>query len=212
MSLKDFFFESNESPKDKTPALSKLSPSGQAKPGNVGSSFQFTIPNQPVSSGQDFEKFKIHFDQIFDQANLPGPDYYEFSKMVDSMGTAIPLETRIFAAFSGLKIQGLTKERLISSASEYIRILDADAINFSKKVQEEVTSKKKSVEETAKLVEQKKQAMEQLQKEINEHQITINEYSSIESKMNEKISVYNLALNQMKNRISEDINHITPLQ
>jgi hypothetical protein len=212
MGLKDFFFETTEDKKDKAPQPTRLNPSGPTVAGGGLNSFQFNIPNQPVVTGQDFEKFKAHFEQIFDQANLPGPDYYEFSKMVDSMGTAIPVETRVLAAFNGLKIQGLTKERLLSSASEYIRILDSDAANFSKKVQEEVAAKKKSAEETTKLIEQKKQAIDQLQKEINDHQITVNEYSNIESKMNEKISVYNMALSQMKTRISEDINRITPLQ
>ena len=213
MGLKDFFFETTDGSKTKkSPDVSRLPNIGPINPNGGVNSFQFTIPNQPTATGQDFEKFKDHFDQIFDQANLPGPDYYEFSKMVDSMGTAIPMETRILAAFNGLKIQGMTKERLLSSASEYIHILDADAANFAKKVQEEVAAKKKSAEETAKLIEQKKQAIDQLQKEINDHQITVNEYGNIETKMNEKISVYNMALTQMKSRISDDINKITPLQ
>jgi hypothetical protein len=28
------------------------------------------------------DKFDRHFETLFDQANLPGPDYYEFWKMM----------------------------------------------------------------------------------------------------------------------------------
>jgi hypothetical protein len=128
------------------------------------------------------------------------------------MGNALPLETRITAAFQGLKIQGLTKEKLLSTAHEYLKILDADAQNFNKKVSEEVAGKKKLAEEISSLIEQKKIAISQLQKEIEEQTVSLQEYGNIEMKMTEKVANYQTALSTMQSRITEDINKINLIQ
>jgi hypothetical protein len=205
MGIKDFFFESSgedKKPETSQPTVTRLGTMSTSAP---------TVTYSP-SGSQDLEKFRAHFDQLFEQSNLPGPDYFEFSKMVDSMGNALPLETRITAAFQGLKIQGLTKEKLLSTAQEYLKILDADAQNFNKKVSEEVSSKKKLAEDIASLIEQKRVAIAQLQKEIEEQTISLQEYGNIEMKMTEKVAHYQTALSAMQSRITEDINKINLIQ
>lgn len=66
----------------------------------------------------DISKFEQHFSKLFDEANLPGPNYYEFWKMMDTLEAHIPAEgERMNAVFASLKVQGLSKEVLLTIGS-----------------------------------------------------------------------------------------------
>jgi hypothetical protein len=110
--------------------------------------------NGSSDARQADDRFAGHFDQLLSEANIPGPDYYEFSRMIGVM-QGIPDEgARYSAAFAGLQVQGLDKQRLLTTAGEYLRILDTDARNqFQQTVdaalQEKVHGKEKEAEEKA---------------------------------------------------------------
>ena len=119
-----------------------------------------------VKAGTD-NRLPAYFDKLFGEANIPGPDYFEFSKMVAAL-KAVPDEfSRFCAAYAGLQVQGLTKEKLLSTAEEYLRVLDADAERFHSTVesalQEKVHGKKAESEE-------KSQRIRDLSKEIGDLQ------------------------------------------
>ncbi len=42
------------------------------------------VSEKPLPSNTA-EKFRQYFDKLFSEANLPGPDYYEFAKMTQAM-------------------------------------------------------------------------------------------------------------------------------
>src|SRR5438270_6530340 len=84
----------------------------------------------PVSSA-DTEKFRQYFDKLFAEANIPGPDYYEFSCMTEAMRSIPDDKARYMAAFAGLSVQGLNKQQLLATAAQYLQVLDTDAGNFS---------------------------------------------------------------------------------
>lgn len=83
---------------------------------------------RPPSIDQaEVAKFQAHFSDLFEKANLPGPDYHEFRAGLDSMADVVPSEDqRMKAAFKMLAPQGLTKERLVESANAYLDILKKD--------------------------------------------------------------------------------------
>jgi hypothetical protein len=166
-----------------------------------------SITNDLRSS--DKGKFREYFEKLFMEANIPGPDYYEFSKMIEVM-QAIPDEkARYAAAFAGLRVQGLDKEKLLSTANEYLRLLDADAVNFNATI--DVTLEQK-VKAKRNKVDEKNRRIQQLSEEISNLQAAIvtltQEISESEEKLRVSTSGYSSALEDTKNSILVNIEKI----
>jgi peptidoglycan hydrolase CwlO-like protein len=166
-----------------------------------------SITNNLPSS--DKGKFREYFEKLFMEANIPGPDYYEFSKMIEVM-QAIPDEkARYAAAFAGLRVQGLDKEKLLSTANEYLRLLDADAVNFNATI--DVTLEQK-VKAKRNEVDEKNRRIQQLSEEISNLQAAIvtltQEISESEEKLRVSTSGYSSALEDTKNGIRVNIEKI----
>ncbi len=58
------------------------------------------------------DRFARHFDKLLSLANIPGPDYYEFARMIAVMQGIPDDAARYNAAYAGLQVQGLNKQRL----------------------------------------------------------------------------------------------------
>jgi hypothetical protein len=128
-------------------------------------------PQEPRSATRSDDRFAGHFDQLLNEANIPGPDYYEFARMIGAM-QGIPDEaSRYSAAFAGLQVQGLDKQRLLTTAGEYQRILDSDADQFQKTVdaalQDKVHGKETEAEEKTARIQTLSQEILQLQQQIS---------------------------------------------
>lgn len=123
------------------------------------------------SAPQADDRFAGHFDKLLSEANIPGPDYYEFARMIGVM-RAIPDDAaRFSAAFAGLQAQGLNRQRLLETADAYLRVLATDAEQFQKTVdsalREKVSGKEAAVEEKASRIRALSQEIVQLQQEIS---------------------------------------------
>jgi hypothetical protein len=154
-------------------------------------------------------KFREYFDKLFNEANIPGPDYYEFSKMTEAMRSIPDESARFSAAFAGLSVQGLDKQKLLSTAQQYVQVLETDAANFHSTVdaalKEKVLGKKQATEEKSKRIQQLTQEISDLQKEIATLQAEIKEN---EEKIEANTGGYHLESDAMKNRILADIEKI----
>ncbi len=157
-------------------------------------------------------KFRDYFDKLFSEANIPGPDYFEFSKMTEAMKSITDEKARYSAAFAGLSVQGLDKQKLLSTAAQYLQVLDNDAANFNSTVdaalQEKVIAKQKEIEA-------KQQRISELTREITDlhNQVAVlnNEIKENEEKIESNTGGYKAALEMMKNRITADIEKIKQL-
>lgn len=168
-------------------------------------------------SSEDMDKFGKHFENLIDQANLPGPDYYEFFKMAETLETAVPDEkTRFSAVFASLAVQGLTKTKLINSASTYKNVINDDKSKFeaavNEKLKSEVDKKKNQLEELNAKIVQNSETIKKLTQEISEAQEklkTLNsDIESEETKLKSSITGYNYACEAMLNKINIDIQKI----
>jgi hypothetical protein len=137
------------------------------------------VPSATITVSQEsVNKFIQHFEEILSQANLPGPDYYEFSKTLDTLAPHIPdQKTRITVAFQTLGVQGLTLDKLVSSAQAYIEVLKKDKLGFENalknKQQSEVVARQDKIAKLTTLMESNKEQIKVLEKQIADSAVQI---------------------------------------
>jgi peptidoglycan hydrolase CwlO-like protein len=155
------------------------------------------------------DRFAEHFDKLLSEANIPGPDYYEFARMTAAM-RGIPDEAARFnAAFAGLQVQGLDKQRLLDTAAEYLRVLTADAQQFQTTVdasyQEKVKGKESEAEGMAARIKSLSQEMMQLQQRIG---VLQDEIRASKEKLAGGSSAYNAESKRRQQEIQRDVEKI----
>jgi hypothetical protein len=170
-----------------------------------------------VFNASEIDKFEKHFEKMFEQANLPGPDYYEFWRMMDTLEAHIPDEkARISATFASLSIQGLTKDKLIETANQYKNLVQTDKANFEKvaneKGEKEIGQKKVQVKAMEEKIAQHAEMIKKLTKEITESQHTIvklkSDITEEENKLGNNKNGYMTASEAMISKIVTDIQKI----
>jgi cell division protein FtsB len=136
---------------------------------------------------------------------------------METLEAAVPDEKiRMSAVFASLKIQGLNKDMLISSAEKYHQILEKDKLEFQNavntKVLAEIEGRKTSVEELEKRNTSNAEQIKNLTKEINDNLQKINalkkEVIDEEAKINNNKNGYNIACDAMLAKLGSDINKI----
>lgn len=154
-------------------------------------------------------KFSEHFNRLFSEANLPGPGYYEFSKMTEAMLVIADEKARFCAAFAGLQVQGLSKEKLLSSTQEYLQVLNADATAFhntlNATISEKVQSRKDEVNEAQERIQQLSQEIVNLQQQMA---LLTKEIAENETKIDTNTAGYTAAMADTRNRLLQDIEKI----
>jgi uncharacterized protein with von Willebrand factor type A (vWA) domain len=188
---------------------------------HTSSSPQMNMPNiQNISlhkNPEELQKFDQHFSNLFDKANLPGPDYYEFWKTMQTLEAHIVDEkARMAATYASLAIQGLTKEKLISSATQYTIMLQADRAEFEKaaktKELSDVDGRKVMVVEHENKIKKNSEMIQALTKEITESQVQITtlktDIDAAEQKIVNNQQHYLVAQSAMLNQIESDITKI----
>jgi hypothetical protein len=167
-------------------------------------------PDDPVRpQDRAGDRFTGHFDKLLSDANIPGPDYYEFARMIAVM-QAIPDEAaRYNAAFAGLRVQGLDKQRLLDTAGEYLRILTTDAAQFQAtvdaKYQEKVHGPETEAAEKADRIRALSQEIVQLQQQISSLQAEI---GISKDKLSGSSSAYTAESDRRQQEIRRDIDKI----
>jgi hypothetical protein len=175
------------------------------------------VSPQQVLNAEEFDKFEKHFEKLFDQANLPGPDYYEFMKMMETLEAHIKDEkARLSATYASLTIQGLTKDKLIETATKYKDIINSDKAQFEKiandKSEREIGQKRKDLTGFEETIRRNSEMIQKLTKEITDSQMAMGTLKATiteeENKLNRNKQGYLLACEAMMKKISEDISKI----
>jgi len=196
-----------------TPAGATSNSSTNTGTGSPDSGSGLHAGGNPSSTGdgtlQPDSRFSEYFDKLFAEANIPGPDYYEFSKMINAMQAIPDEQSRFYAAFAGLQVQGLDKPKLLSTAGEYLRILDSDAGHFKETIDEALKEKVQSKQMEA---ETKSQRIQALSREIAELQGQITalytELKENEAKIMSSKGGYDTECARRKAKIQDDIEKI----
>jgi hypothetical protein len=182
---------------------------GMPKTQETAPSFTSTTATNSYTTQVNSSKFKDYFEKLFREANLPGPDYFEYSKMLEAMQAVPDEQVRFITAFAGLSVQGLDKQKLLSTAGQYLQMLETDAQNFHSSVdaalQEKVVEKKRLMEEKEKRIQQLMQEISALQNDLLNTQAEIKEN---EAKIEANTGGYKYESEAMKNRIARDIEKI----
>ncbi|HVU97454.1 MAG TPA: hypothetical protein VHE34_19660 [Puia sp.] len=168
-----------------------------------------TAAATPVNPAAGDQRFAGYFDKLFSDTNIPGPDYYEFARMIVAMQAIADERARYAAAFAGLQVQGLDKEKLLSTANEYLRVLTTDADQFQKTVD---TAMQEKVRRRSTEAEEKSRRIEALSKEIGELQQQIGALQKEVAEAKEKLDVsssgYTAESERRKQQILADIEKI----
>lgn len=155
------------------------------------------------------DRFAAYFDKLFSEANIPGPDYYEFSKMTAAMEAISDEQSRFYAAYAGLQAQGLDKARLLSTAAGYLQVLETDATHFQSTaaatLEEKVNRKKAEAEEKSQRIQSLSREIAGLQQQIIDLQTAIKEN---EEKIETSTGGYAAESDCRKARIQSDIEKI----
>jgi uncharacterized protein YoxC len=173
---------------------------------------QATALQVPSTAAPETDKFRKHFEQLIAEANLPGPDYFEFSCMIEAMRALPDEKARYAAAYAGLQVQGLDKQKLVASAQTYIELLETDAAQFEQTL---TGARKEKVESLQQEIEAKSNRIQQLSKEINELHGSIGQLQSELRQNEEKIQSssysYRFEWQQWKEKIQAEKEKIQAL-
>lgn len=192
------------------PKEEKQKSTNSSQAGDPGAAFAGqTASRRQIVNDEMAEKFKQYFEKLFKDANLPGPDYFEFSKMTEAMISIQDERTRYTAAFAGLNIQGLDKQKLLQSATQYVQVLETDAANFNSTVdaalKEKVQSKQLEIDNNVKRIENLSKEISELQQRIA---LLKNEVKDNEEKIESNSGAYARASENMEQKILYDIKRI----
>jgi uncharacterized protein YlxW (UPF0749 family) len=106
-------------------------------------------------------------------------------------------------------VQGLDKQKLLTTATQYLQVLETDATNFHSTVdaalQEKVHEKQRLKEEKEKRIQQLTQEISTLQNDLQNLQTEIKEN---EAKIAANTGGYKYESEAMKDRISRDMDKI----
>ena len=166
----------------------------------AASSITATI--MPDITAEDKERYKSYFDKLFTSLNDAKPSYHEFMAMIDSVNGNSNPSILYPAIFGGFKIQGLTKDVLITTAQNTLSAVQNDAANFNKTMQAKLDTE---VEAKRKIVSDKQNQVAQLNSEIEQAN---SEIVQSEAKIKNNTNIYNGYSQDMISKIQKDITTI----
>ena len=230
--LKDLFIvnEENQQGKEESPQLKTKVQQQPQQPQP-----QYNIPQQPsanyapqeavnvppvtVPGGNVDKNILKMISDVIEQNNVPGNDYYELNKIVESQDfkNAIPDEkARIVAAFHSLRAQDakFSKQRILDSIDFYVKAVKSEYNNvlqgYNDFVNDKINVPKQKIENLRKQREDLLTKISQLDVEIQTIEADVTKCSAeLESKRSNYEATFNIVLQNLENEKNQ-LNAILP--
>lgn len=206
MSLKNIFWKDN-SPAEAPKPASTIKPTGPSGIAPIGSTSVGVIPAADPTFQSEFGQY---LDKILQDANLPGPDYYEFANALNTL-KASPLteEQKYVTIFAGFAAQGVTPQALVDAAQKYIAILgQKKSTEFDTSVQSAELAIKTKEESIRVWGEENIKLSNQIADNAKKISDATTEVNQMKTKVEVKKTTFNMAYQNFIKKIMDDIENI----
>jgi len=152
-----------------------------------------------------------------ERENLPGFDYLEFKQALERLQAMdMAEETAFKSAFATASTMGLTKDKLLKTATHYKKVLDKEQKSFEsalqKQIKAKVDGKRKEVETLRKKLQEYEAKIAELQRLKESATKTIAEADDTikvaQDSINEVHQKFEATLKALHNQIDKDITDI----
>lgn len=179
------------------------------------------VSDDEPRQGRVNQKIYDSLIKAISEANLPGEDYLEFMDALNAM-KSLPLDesTKIQTVLATLSTKGLSKEKIISSAQHYLKVLQDEKSKFNAALKDQtdgkINRKKNEIDELEAANEKKSQQIMLLTEEIKKQQEEIirlkNEIQNAEAKIASTVSDFETTYNSVANQIVNNVEKVKALQ
>lgn len=133
----------------------------------------FTPQNVTNMTGVADEKMVQILMDVIAKNNIPGQDYFEFKQTLDALASSgIPEATKYLTIFTTFKVQGCTKETLLSSIDKYVSVVKAEQVSFDAEMaaqkEAKINGKNSQIDDARKKIDEWNKQIEAINKQIAE--------------------------------------------
>lgn len=174
-----------------------------------------STPN--ASGGQVQDKFLEVLFGALQSSNQEGFDYLEFKDFLRSLAN-VPMDdaTRFKSAFATAQTMGATKDKILSSARQYISLLSNEEVKFQEALKSQkdrnLTGKQDDIKKLEQTIKDKEVQIEKLKKEMDEHrkQITTleQEINTASDKLSQTANDFEATYQALLKQIEDDVKNI----
>jgi methyl-accepting chemotaxis protein len=160
--LAGFFFEEEEEVQDQ--AQEATEEKASEEPAEAAPVAPAPVVKTATPEGEEDQKIAERLAQAVADNDIEGFDYFEFAQLLASLKPSMPSEQTLFqTAFTSGKVMGADKDKLLSSADHYLKVLAAEKAKFLEMVESQTSQTVTGLEESvADIDEQVAQAGEQI--------------------------------------------------
>lgn len=202
--LFSFLYDDDKEVKQDVPVKEEAAPAAKA-----ASTATPTAVVTPPQAGQIDEEVLTRLNNVLEESNIEGFDYFEFRESLENMKKVVPSEADRFKAAYAAVASIVSVDRLIETADYYVEKLNGKADEFANYVAlmlaEKVEAKEKEAEDKASQITEKTEKIKQLNEEIN--QLSEEKTALLNESVNNKADIDKVQMNfnSTQQKIIKDI-------
>jgi hypothetical protein len=169
------------------------------------------------ATGTVNDKFMEVLFKAMEGANIDGFDYFEFKQSLNNL-QKVPMDeaTRFKSAYAMAQTMGATSDKLISTASHYLGVLQQESNKFSdaanNQINNQIGNKKAQIENFELVIRQKAEQIKKMTEEIDQHRKEMEQLkqdiAQASSKVTQTKADFEASYNLLVSYIQSDINNM----